>query len=196
VLLLLEVFSGAALLLTAIGIYGTLSYWVVQRPRELGIRRALGAQTENLLALVVGKGMLLTAAGIIVGTACAIGLTRVLQKLLFQISPTDEGAWRHVATEGFCVARVAGSGSWCPQYAQFAQVGSTALSHFGHVGCSKVPQRGQNGNFAFSTCPQPGHVFGSGSRRMKYKIIPIAWGTKIASSVHITYRICRRFASP
>ena len=96
-LLLLEVFSGAALLLTAIGIYGTLSYWVVQRPRELGIRRALGAQTENLLALVVGKGMLLTAAGIIVGTACAIGLTRVLQKLLFQISPTDPLTFAAVA---------------------------------------------------------------------------------------------------
>ena len=107
-----------------------------------------------------------------------------------------EGAGRHVATEEFCVARVASSGSCCPQYAQFAQVGSTGLSHFGHVGCSKVPQCGQNGNFAFSTCPQPGHGFGRGSRRMKYKIIPIALGTKVASSVHITYRICRRFASP
>src|ERR1700734_3750856 len=105
-------------------------------------------------------------------------------------------ARRHIATEGFCVARVAGSGSCCPQYAQFAQVGSTGLSHFGHVGCSKVPQRGQNGNFAFSTCPQPGQGFGRGSRRMKYKIIPIALGMKIESSVHITYRICRRFASP
>ena len=107
-----------------------------------------------------------------------------------------EGARRHVAAEGFCVARVASSGSCCPQCAQFAQVASTGLSHFRHGGCSKVPQRGQNGNFAFSICPQPGHGFGRGSRRMKYKIIPIALGTKIASSVHITYRICRRFASP
>ena len=74
--------------------------------------------------------------------------------------PNREGARRHVATEGFCVARVAGSGSCCPQYAQFAQVGSTGLSHFGHVGCSKVPQRGQNGNPAFSICLQPGHGFG------------------------------------
>jgi len=97
VLLLLEVFSGAALLLTAIGIYGTLSYWVVQRTRELAIRRALGAHTKNLLSLVVGKGMLLTAAGIIVGTACAIGLTRVLQELLFQISPTDPLTFAAVA---------------------------------------------------------------------------------------------------
>jgi predicted permease len=97
VLLLLEMFAGAALLLTAIGIYGTLSYWVVQRTRELGIRRALGAQTNNLLLLVVGKGMLLTAAGIIVGTAGAIGVTRVLQKLLFHISPTDPLTFAAVA---------------------------------------------------------------------------------------------------
>jgi predicted permease len=89
VLLLLEVFAGAALLLTAIGIYGMLAYWVVQRTRELAIRRALGAPTKNLLSLVIGKGMALTATGIIVGTIGAIGLTRVLQKLLFQISPTD-----------------------------------------------------------------------------------------------------------
>jgi putative ABC transport system permease protein len=97
VLLLLEMFAGAASLLTAIGIYGTLSYWVVQRTRELGIRRALGAQTNNLLLLVVGKGMLLAAAGIIVGTAGAIGVTRVLQKLLFQISPTDPLTFAAVA---------------------------------------------------------------------------------------------------
>jgi hypothetical protein len=107
-----------------------------------------------------------------------------------------EGARRHVATEGFCVARVAGSGSCCPQCAQLAQVGSMGLSHFEHVGCSKVPQRGQNGNPAFSRCPQLGHGFGRGSRRMKYKIIPIPFGMKMARSVHITYRICRRFASP
>ena len=97
VLLLLEDFAGAALLLTAIGIYGTLTYWVVQRTRELGIRRALGAQTKSLLSLVVGKGMLLAAEGIIVGTAGAIGLTRVLQKLLFQISPTDPLTFAAVA---------------------------------------------------------------------------------------------------
>jgi putative ABC transport system permease protein len=107
VLLLLEVFASAALLLTAIGIYGTLAYWVVQRTRELGIRRALGAQTKNLLSLVVGKGMLLTAGGIIVGTAGAIGLTRVLQKLLFQISPTDPLTFVAVAAVVFGLTIVA-----------------------------------------------------------------------------------------
>src|SRR5947199_9350793 len=92
------------------------------------------------------------------------------------------GALHHVATDGVSVDRNAGSGRCCPQYAQFAQVNSTGLSHLGHVECSKVPQRGQNGNFAFSTCPQPGHGFGSGSRKMKYRITPIALGMKIASS--------------
>ena len=97
VLLMLDVFAGAALLLTAIGIYGMLTYWVVQRTRELGIRRALGAPTKNLLSLVIGKGMALTATGIIFGTIGAIGLTRVLQKLLFQISPTDPLTFGSVA---------------------------------------------------------------------------------------------------
>jgi hypothetical protein len=72
-------------------------------------------------------------------------------------------ARRQVATEGFCVARVPGPGSCCPQYAQFAQAGSTGLSHFEHVGCNKAPQCGQNGNPTFSICPQPEHGFGRGS---------------------------------
>src|SRR5262245_49468424 len=80
---------------------------------------------------------------------------------------------RQVVTEGFCIACVAGSGSFCPQDAQFSQERSMGLSHFGHVACIKVPQCGQNGNLAFSTCPQPGQGFGRGSRRMKYKIIPM-----------------------
>jgi len=103
VLLLLEMFAGAALVLTAIGIYGTLAYWVVERTRELGIRRALGAQTKDLLSLVVGKGLGLTAAGLVVGTAAAIGLTRMLQKLLFQISPTDPITFAAVAALVFAL---------------------------------------------------------------------------------------------
>jgi len=97
VLLLLGVFSGAALLLTVVGIYGMLAYWVVQRTRELGIRRALGAPTENLLWLVVGRGLALTSAGLIVGTAAATALTRLLEKLLFQVSPSDPAAFVGVA---------------------------------------------------------------------------------------------------
>jgi ABC-type antimicrobial peptide transport system permease subunit len=95
---LLGVFAGAALLLTALGIYGMLAYWVVQRTRELGIRRALGAPTESLLWLVIGRGLALTSAGVIVGTAAAIGLTRLLEKLLFHVSPNDPAAFIGVTT--------------------------------------------------------------------------------------------------
>ncbi|HVH88736.1 MAG TPA: ABC transporter permease [Terriglobales bacterium] len=89
VLLVLGAFAIAAVLLTMIGIYGTITYWVVQRTGELGIRRALGAPTGNILWLVVGRGLALTAAGLVIGIAAAIGLTRLMQSLLFQVSPTD-----------------------------------------------------------------------------------------------------------
>ena len=89
VLLVLGAFAIAAVLLTMIGIYGTITYWVVQRTGELGIRRALGAPTGNILRLVVGRGLALTAAGLVIGIAAAIGLTRLMQSLLFQVSPTD-----------------------------------------------------------------------------------------------------------
>jgi predicted permease len=97
VLLLLAVFASAALLLTAMGIYGMLAYWVVQRTRELGIRRALGAPTGNVLWLVVGKGLALTSAGVVIGIAAAAALTRLLEKLLFHVSPTDPAAFIAVA---------------------------------------------------------------------------------------------------
>jgi len=89
VLLVLGAFAIAAVLLTMIGIYGTITYWVVQRTGELGIRRALGAPSGNILWLVVGRGLALTAAGLVIGIAAAIGLTRLMQSLLFQVSPTD-----------------------------------------------------------------------------------------------------------
>ena len=89
VLLVLGAFAGAAVLLTLIGIYGTISYWVLQRTGELGVRRALGAPTRNILWLVIGRGLGVTAAGIVIGTAGAVALTRLIQSLLFQVSPTD-----------------------------------------------------------------------------------------------------------
>ena len=97
VLLVLGAFAGAAVLLTLIGIYGTISYWVLQRTGELGIRRALGAQTGNILWLVIGRGLGVTAAGIAIGTAGAVALTRLIQSLLFQVSPTDPATLGAVA---------------------------------------------------------------------------------------------------
>ena len=89
VLLLLGVFAVAAVLLTAIGMYGTIAYWVLQRTREVGIRRALGAPTGNIVLIVIGRGLGLTSAGLAVGIVGAIVLTRFIQSFLFHVSPTD-----------------------------------------------------------------------------------------------------------
>ena len=97
VLLLLGVFAGAATLLTMIGIYGAISYWVVQRTRELGIRRALGAPAGNILWLVMGRGLGLAAAGVAIGVAGAASLTRLLRAMLFHVSPTDPATLAVVA---------------------------------------------------------------------------------------------------
>jgi putative ABC transport system permease protein len=96
VLGLLGLFAGAAVLLTAIGIYGMVTYWVVQRTRELGMRRALGAPAASLRWLVVGR-LVLTSGGVIAGSAGTIALTRLLQILLFQVSPTDPLTFAAVA---------------------------------------------------------------------------------------------------
>jgi putative ABC transport system permease protein len=86
---LLGVFAAIAVILAAVGIYGVISYSTEQRLHEMGIRAALGASAGNLIRLVVGQGMLLTAAGLIIGVAGAVALTRLMAALLFETSPTD-----------------------------------------------------------------------------------------------------------
>ncbi|HEX8698561.1 MAG TPA: ABC transporter permease, partial [Myxococcaceae bacterium] len=87
--LLLTLFGGAGLTLAAVGIYGVLAFMVAQRTREMGIRMALGASRWNVLALVVGHGMRLTAVGVVLGVGAAMGLAELLRSMLFEISPTD-----------------------------------------------------------------------------------------------------------
>jgi ABC-type antimicrobial peptide transport system permease subunit len=88
-MILLGVFSTIALLLASIGIYGVMSYSVAQRTRALGIRMALGAARSRVLALVVGQGVFLTAAGVAIGLVAALGLTRFLSTQLFGVGATD-----------------------------------------------------------------------------------------------------------
>jgi len=86
---LLGVFGGLALLLAAIGLYGVMSYAVSQSTRELGLRMALGARASDLLRLVMSRGLALTGGGVVLGAAAALGSTRLLGYLLYNVSPRD-----------------------------------------------------------------------------------------------------------
>jgi putative ABC transport system permease protein len=88
-MLLLTIFAAAALLLAAVGIYGVIAYSVTQRTQEIGIRMALGARHGDVLRMVVGQAMALSAVGILTGGAGAFLLTRLMTKLLFNVTPGD-----------------------------------------------------------------------------------------------------------
>ena len=86
---LIGAFAGLAFALSMAGIYGVLSYAVAARTKEFGIRMALGADAGSLLGLVLAQGGLLVAAGVLIGTTGAVVLTRFLQALLYEVTPTD-----------------------------------------------------------------------------------------------------------
>jgi putative ABC transport system permease protein len=88
-LTLFVVFGSVALLITVIGLYGMLSYFVTERTREMGIRMALGARRANVLGLVIKQGLRLALLGIAAGLAGAWALTRLMSSLLFGVTPTD-----------------------------------------------------------------------------------------------------------
>jgi len=88
-MILLSVFATLALILSAIGVYGVISYLVSQRTREIGVRVALGAQRSDVLRLILGDGARLTFLGAAIGLAASLGLTRLLAKMLFGVRASD-----------------------------------------------------------------------------------------------------------
>ena len=87
--LLVSLFALVAALLAAVGIYGIVSYYVVQRTHEIGLRQALGARRIDVLSMVVRQGLALTAVGVALGLGGAFAVTGYLDSLLFGITPTD-----------------------------------------------------------------------------------------------------------
>ena len=106
-MILLAVFALLALTLAAVGIYGVISYSVAQRTREVGIRMALGADTIDVLNLVVRDGLKLVLIGIGIGLAGALLLTRLMSTLLFGVTATDTVTYVTVALTLIIVALIA-----------------------------------------------------------------------------------------
>ncbi|HSF44285.1 MAG TPA: FtsX-like permease family protein, partial [Thermoanaerobaculia bacterium] len=94
---LLGLFAGMALVLSAAGLYGVISYLVAQRTREIGVRLALGAQVRDVIGLVMRQGARLTGLGLAAGLLAALAFTRFLQSLLFEVSARDPLTYAAIA---------------------------------------------------------------------------------------------------
>jgi putative ABC transport system permease protein len=105
--ILLGVFAALALLLAVVGISGVMSYAVTQSTREIGIRLALGAQSRDVLKLVLGQGLVLTLLGVGIGLAGALALTRLMANLLYGVTATDPMIFTTVSLLMVIVALIA-----------------------------------------------------------------------------------------
>ena len=110
-MLLLALFAMTATLIATCGIYGLMAYAVTQRRREIGVRMALGAERRDVLRLVLARALRIVVAGLIVGLAGAAGVTRVLQRFLFGVTPTDPIAFTIVTLLLMAVGLMA---AWLP----------------------------------------------------------------------------------
>jgi putative ABC transport system permease protein len=110
-MLLLALFAVTATLIATCGIYGLMAYAVTQRRREIGVRMAVGAEPGDVLRLVLGRALRIVGLGVIVGLAGAVGLTRVLQRFLFGVTPTDPLAFTVVT---LLLVAVGLAAAWLP----------------------------------------------------------------------------------
>jgi putative ABC transport system permease protein len=104
---LLSLFAAVALVLTIVGLYGVMSYSVAQRTNEIGIRMALGAQTRDVLRMMLSQGFKLVLGGLVIGLIGAYALMRVISNLLFGITAKDPITFAAVALILFVVALLA-----------------------------------------------------------------------------------------
>ncbi len=108
---LLSLAGGLGLLLATVGVYGVMSFLVAQRTHEVGVRMALGAEARHVVRMIVGRGLALSAVGVVVGLGLAALVTRFLQGLLFGVSPLDVSVFALMAVAALVVAGLA---SWVP----------------------------------------------------------------------------------
>ena len=108
---LLSLFAGVALLLTAVGLYGVLAYAVALRTKEIVIRMALGARRSDILRMVVSRGLALALSGVVIGLLLSLVATRLLRSLLFRVAPTDPATF---LVSAVLLAAVAVAASWFP----------------------------------------------------------------------------------
>ena len=106
-LTLIGAFGLIALVLASVGLYGVLSYVVRQRTAEIGVRMAFGAETGGIMKLVVGQGLKLAGAGIVLGLLIALPLTKVMQTLLVGVEPTDPATFVSISAIFALVAMLA-----------------------------------------------------------------------------------------
>ncbi len=109
--LILATLAGMALVLALVGVYGTMAYAVRTRTRELGVRMALGAGRGRVRAMVLGRGMRMAVAGVVLGLLLALGWTRLLASLVYGVSPDDPVT---LAAAGVAVTVAAVLASWIP----------------------------------------------------------------------------------
>jgi putative ABC transport system permease protein len=103
----MSVFAGLALVLAAIGLFGVLASLVGQRTQEIGIRMALGAQSRDVLRMVLGEGMRMVLLGVVIGVGAGIGLSRYLESLFFGVSSANAATYLEVALVMIGIALVA-----------------------------------------------------------------------------------------